>query len=626
MNIFPILDALSKQPEISQKMLAKLCQISIGKVNYTLNQLAKDDFINIEKAGKIFHYTITEKGREFLKKELDNMHETKMTLHNKEKKIIKQAVILAAGEKSDFDRPAGLLEIDETTAIERNMNILEANGIEKFIIVTGYKKEAFEQLESLKEKNVVLVENPKFLWTGSMSSLASVAEHISDDFILIEDDILIEENAIEQLLNHEERDCVLLTKESGSGDEAFVEIRNHYLYNITKDIHQLNRIDGEMIGVTKISHDVYKEMIAIFEDNKNPYLNYEYMLLDVSRKFDVGYLRIADLIWSEIDNKEHYLKVKDKFYPMLKRKEADFRERELKSMIGDVLDISIDKISNISALGGLTNRNFKMTIDGEEYAVRVPGKGTEAYIRRNYEKYNSELTSQIGINPETLYFNEDTGLKIVKYIPNAETLNGKTGKREDNLILVASTFRKLHHSDAIMKDRFDVFEKITEYETILADLNGKLFDGHEEVKQQVLALEDYYKSLNVKLTPCHNDPLAENFVKSGEDKMYLIDWEFSGMNDPLWDIAAYIIEAELSTAEETLFLIHYFDGKVTVENRRHVLMNKIFLDFLWTIWALMKEAGGEEFGLYAFNRFTRAQANLKEYNKYFKEIEQSAKI
>ena len=262
----------------------------------------------------------------------------------------------------------------------------------------------------------------------------------------------------------------------------------------------------------------------------------------------------------------------------------------------------------------------------EDYAVRVPGKGTEAYIRRNYEKYNSELTSQIGINPETLYFNEDTGLKIVKYIPKAETLNGKTGKREDNLILVASTFRKLHHSDSIMKDRFDVFEKITEYETILADLNGKLFDGHEEVKQQVLALEDYYKSLNVKLTPCHNDPLAENFVKSGEDKMYLIDWEFSGMNDPLWDIAAYIIEAELSTAEETLFLIHYFDGKVTVENRRHVLMNKIFLDFLWTIWALMKEAGGEEFGLYAFNRFTRAQANLKEYNKYFKEIEQSAKI
>ena len=118
-----------------------------------------------------------------------------------------------------------------------------------------------------------------------------------------------------------------------------------------------------MIGVTKISHDVYKEMIAIFEDNKNPYLNYEYMLLDVSRKFDVGYLRIADLIWSEIDNKEHYLKVKDKFYPMLKRKEADFRERELKSMIADVLDISIDRISDISALGGLTNRNYKMTID-----------------------------------------------------------------------------------------------------------------------------------------------------------------------------------------------------------------------------------------------------------------------
>jgi thiamine kinase-like enzyme len=55
-------------------------------------------------------------------------------------------------------------------------------------------------------------------------------------------------------------------------------------------------------------------------------------------------------------------------------------------------------------------------------------------------------------------------------------------------------------------------------------------------------------------------------------------------------------------------------------------MNKIFLDFLWTIWALMKEAGGEDFGSYALNRFKRAKENLKEYHKQYKGVERIGKV
>ncbi|OLS41210.1 phosphotransferase family protein [Bacillus sp. MRMR6] len=100
-----------------------------------------------------------------------------------------------------------------------------------------------------------------------------------------------------------------------------------------------------------------------------------------------------------------------------------------------------------------------------------------------------------------------------------------------------------------------------------------------------------------------------------EKKMYLVDWEFSGMNDPLWDLAAYIIEAGLSLSEEELFLDSYFQENMTQANREQLLINKIFLDFLWTIWALMKEAGGEDFGSYALNRFNRAKNNLQQYAK-----------
>lgn len=607
MSRLTILEKLSKESGFSQLFIDH----SPEDVTFFIAQLAEEGYIRTKCLGEVKTYELTELGYQYLKSEHD------FGLDASQSSGVRQAVILAAGQRSEFEKPAALLEVDGMTLLERTINILEENGIEKIVICTGFEKEAIQNFIPLKEKeNIYVVENERYLWTGSMASLASAADYITDDFILLEDDILIEEKAIIELLNDHKRDCMLITKESGSGDEAFVEVNDHHLINMSKDVHQLNRIDGEMIGISKISYDVFKEMIQVFNNNKNPFLNYEYLHLAVSKT--VGYLKIADIIWAEIDNAQDYFKVLDKYYPLLKRKEADFREQELKQLIASSMKLDVESISSIEPLGGLTNRNFKATINEKEYAVRIPGKGTEHYINRAAEKMNSELTSRIGINPKVLYFNENTGLKIVEFIPEAETLNPKTGKREDNLIMVAGIFRTLHLSGEEMLDRFDVFDKITEYETILEQLNGKLFEGHDEVKRQVLELEEDYKSIGVQLTPCHNDPLAENFVKSGENNMYLIDWEFSGMNDPYWDIAAYIIEAELSPAEETLFLLEYFEGHVTDENLRRLLMNKIFLDFLWTIWALMKEAGGEDFGSYALNRFLRAKENLLEYQNRHK--------
>jgi thiamine kinase-like enzyme/choline kinase len=608
-----VLELIAREYDANQSLRSHESGISISEVANTIPKLVADGLLTIHDS----RYTITEKGYEFMLSSVDKGN-------SGEKQAVKQAVILAAGERREFEKPAALLTIDESTLLERTIRILEDNGIEKIVICTGFEKQAFEELAFLKEKsNVILTENPRYLWTGSMASLATAAEYITDDFILIEDDILIEEKAIEELLNEEKRDCLLITQESGSGDEAFIESNNGYITKISKDIHQLNHIDGELIGISKISYESFHEMVKLFEQNKNPFLNYEYMFLSVSGT--ISYLKLADIIWAEIDNQQDYFKVLDKYYPLLKKKEADFKEAELKQLIAGAMDIESVAVTSIEPLGGLTNSNFKVTIDGKDYAVRVPGKGTEHYINRSAEKINSELTSRIGINPTIAHFNEHTGLKIVEYIPEAETLNPKTGKREDNLKQVAKTFSALHTSGETMSDRFDVFEKITEYEIVLEKLKGKLFDGHAEVKKQVLELEDYYKSLNVKIVPCHNDPLAENFVKSGEDKMYLIDWEFAGMNDPFWDLAGYIIEAELSPAEESLLLLEYFDGNVKEENLQRVLINKIFLDFLWTIWALMKEAGGEDFGSYAFTRFTRAQENLALYKKQYKGSESIAK-
>lgn len=532
---------------------------------------------------------------------------------------VKQAVILAAGVKKDFQHPVCLLEFGGKTLLQRNIEILEKYGIENIVIVTGYQNHAFEKVSAIVyNPNVTFVANPKYEWTGSMASLATADDYLDDDFVLLEDDILIEEPVIAGLLHQKERDCVLLTKESGSKDEVFVEIRDGHLHKISKDIHQLNRIDGEMIGVTKISKPVFDKMISVFKDNKNPYINYEYLLLDVWKEFGhSGLLKVTELIWAEIDNQAQYDKVADKIFPMLQRKEAEFRELELKQLISDALQIERNRIREVKPFGGMTNKNYLVSIDQEEFVVRIAGNGTEKMINRLEEKLNAEIGCQLGINADQVYFNEVTGLKISKLIPDAETLNAKTARREDYFSKVAAIFRKLHQSDAHMVNRFDVFEKLLRYEQFTKEANGQFFEDYEQTRAQLMELKALYDEMDFELTPCHIDPVPENFIKSGEDKIYLIDWEYSGMNDPMWDIGAFLLECEFSPSEETLFLIYYLEGNVSVDVQKRVLLNKIFQDFLWSVWTLLKEATGDDFGLYGINRYNRAKANMKEYHERF---------
>ena len=610
-HLFQLLEAINKNANLNQKKMAEICGISIGKVNYLIHDLTYGDYIYSEKKGRNMSYYLTQKGIDFLQSGIEAFQHKKVNIHQEPLTDIKQAVILAAGARKDFNKPAGLMEIDGTTLLQRNLDILQENGINHIVLVTGYNPEAFKDHPEFS--HIQFVHNPKYKWTGSMASLAAAQPYISSDFLLIEDDILIEERAIKEIIQHPQRDTVLISNESGSGDEAFVEIKNGYLHKISKDVHQFNRIDGEMIGISKLSYDVYSKMVSEYQqNNKNPFIHYEYMLLDISRHFNIGYLKMHNLIWGEIDTRKHYETVTEKIYPMLKRKEAEFREIIIKSHLMEALDLAYEDIEDIQPFGGMTNKNFKVVIKGKEYVLRIPGNGTESMINRREEKYNAAIASKLGIDTELLYFNEETGIKIAELIPNAETLNSKMVKRQDIMELTTANFRKLHHSGLEMANHFDVFEKMDEYERLMVEANGQPYHPYEEVKEQVMILKKIYQAMDIKLTPCHIDPVPENMVKSGEDRVYFIDWEYSGMNDPMWDIAAHSMESSFTPEEEELFLSLYLQqDEIPLEIQQRVIMNKIYQDFLWSTWTVIKEAKGDDFGTYGMDRFNRCIENLK---------------
>ena len=143
--------------------------------------------------------------------------------------------------------------------------------------------------------------------------------------------------------------------------------------------------------------------------------------------------------------------------------------------------------------------------------------------------------------------------------------------------------------------------------------NNKLTDSLEdylEIKEKVLELKNILEEIGIKNTPCHNDTVPENFVKD-DKRLYLIDWEYSGMNDPMWDLAAHCLECEFSEDEEELFLNLYFEGPVDDKYRKKILIYKICQDFLWSIWTNIKEAKGDDFGTYGEDRYNRAKNNLE---------------
>lgn len=605
--MYKVLKEININPGISQRKLASEIEYSLGKINSIIECLINEEFINKEIQGRSHKYYISKKGIDVLEKHIKSKKDVKLKLNTTNDVKITSAVILAAGVNKNFNKPVSLIEVDEITLINRLINQLRDNDIQDIVVVVGNEK---ERLVNHLDNKIKVVENENYKWTGTMASLACASKYIESDFILLETDIIIENMGIKELIKYPKRDCIIITAESGTNDEAFVEIVDEKVYKISKDIRQLNQVDGEMIGVSKISYEFFKKMIKRFQSNKNPYMNYEYMMLDISREYMLGYIKIDNLLWYEIDNQEHLNYVQAKLIPKIKRKEQSIFIDNLSDIVSKSMDINKELITQISPLGGMTNKNYNVIIGEERYVLRVPGNGTDKMISRVDEMKNAAFAAKIGVDAELVYFDEETGVKISKFIHNAETLSPEGAKHQESMKKVCKVLKEVHNSTLNMENYFDIYSKIEQYECLLKEANGELPEDYYEVREKVWRLKEIMQGLDVKYTPCHNDTVAENFINGDNNSFYLIDWEYGGMNDPMWDLAAHSIECGFSDDEEEIFFKIYFNGKVEENYKKRIGINKIYQDFLWSIWTIIKEAKGDDFGSYGSDRYNRAKLNL----------------
>ena len=526
---------------------------------------------------------------------------------------MKTAVILTARKEKDSPIPYPLLPFDENTClIDRSIAILRELNYNRIILVIGYKAEMFQKYQS---DDVILVNNPDYEFTSSMGSLAMIKDWIKEDFLLLEGDTFYEKHILEQLAKISYPTCLTMTEETGSGDECYVETKLGFVTKITKDRHRVCNIEGELIGALKLSFEVYHRMLNAYCQCTNPYINYEYLLMDVTDVLERPVIKFKNLLWGDVDTQDDFKRLKNITYRNLCRKENPFDKENLIQHLSEIFPGQNVSEAQIIQIGGMSNKNFKVIFCGNEYVLRVPGNGSEGMIDRTNEEFNALEGCKMGINPFIRYFNPVTGIKLADYITNAETLNAATIQRHDNMRKIAEIYSTLHNSHIRLKNEFNIFREIEKYDELLKKSNARMYDGWLEVRTKVMSLEEYLNKLGVDLKPCHNDAVPENFIKSDDGKIYLIDWEYSGANDPMADFAALFLESDFSEENIDYMMKCYFQGEIPVNTPEKILCYQILWDYLWAQWTVIKEANGDNFGTYGLDRYNRAKVNLlKIYN------------
>ncbi len=273
-------------------------------------------------------------------------------------------------------------------------------------------------------------------------------------------------------------------------------------------------------------------------------------------------------------------------------------------------------IVGVKRLGGMTNRSYKTDLsDGRSLVVRFPGEGTDAIINRSDECLSTILGSACGVDTTLLYFGND-GVKIMEYIPGAETMTASRLREPQMIKAVAAIFRKLHSIGVDTKVKFDVFAMAEKYLSFIREKAVALFDDFDIVTGEVSRIKGIVDSeCDIRIVPCHCDSLCENWVLDSAGRLYLIDWEYAGMNDAMWDLADISIEAAYDKDDDILLLDEYFCRHYTQQEYKNFTANKIYLDYLWTLWGKTRVPyEGKFMEQYALDRFLRLKESIRTFN------------
>ena len=259
--------------------------------------------------------------------------------------------------------------------------------------------------------------------------------------------------------------------------------------------------------------------------------------------------------------------------------------------------------------GGITNRNLLVDVDGERFVLRLAGKDPELLgIDRPRERAANERAAALGIAPDVVAFLEPEGYLVTRFV-EGEAIPAEQMGDADVLARLAPMVRAFHESGPL-DGTFDCF-RVPEVSAAHARSRGvRIPDAYEAAAERAREIEAAFDASPEARVPCHNDMLNANFLRDGE-RIWLLDWEYAGMNERFFDLGNLAVNNELDGPGEQALLEAYF-GAATTRRRARLALMKIMSDLREAMWGVVQQGISEldfDYAGYAAKHFDRLLRN-----------------
>ena len=503
----------------------------------------------------------------------------------------KTAIILAAGKSSSFapftyEKPKGLFCVKGEILVERQIKQLLDADIKEIYVVVGYMKEKFFYLE--QKYGVRLIVNNTFAKKGNLYSLYVAKNYLANSFVCCADQYFTKNPFVEMnALNQSYRACIF---QKGKFREFAI------------DYSDANVITGFAVGgkdkMAMVGHaylnEAFSSRLREFMENEIDdfgvsnmfweefYARHQKELTLYMRKYNCD-----DIL--EFDGIEDLRQFDSEFLLNV--------DSEIITNICSTLQCNPNDITNIKVINaGLTNVSFGFDMKGTRYVYRHPGGTAGNLINRQAELFAQNVALTTGIDKSVIHM-ELEGWKLSYFVKDAKNCDFE--KYDDQLEIGMKYLHILHNAE--VDNTVKVFDNVEEGKKLMqiasatkGHLDREFADIIGKIDKLYAAIKEDAKRLNYDLVLCHNDTYEPNYLYDDKGKIYLIDWEYAGMNYAANDLGCILCRCDWTDEQISRYLKAYVGRDLTSDEKRFYYGFIPISAFYWFCWGLYKGSVGDD--------------------------------
>ena len=235
----------------------------------------------------------------------------------------------------------------------------------------------------------------------------------------------------------------------------------------------------------------------------------------------------------------------------------------------------------IEILAGFTNHNYRLKNDEFDWVLRIPKQQTNRYINRNHEAHNLCLAAGLGLAKDSQWCDE-SGLSLTATLSQTHTARSEDLKNAANVEHLLTAIRRLHNCERKFLGELDLSLSLSQYYELIP--NNYIQHLKPYYRKALAGLEQLRENPRHKV-PTHSDLVRENLLIENSGKIWLIDWEYSAMASPYWDLATLCNTTRLDR-EQSQNLLDTYNAPGATLTLNSLLRYQFALQLMTICWML----------------------------------------